>query len=77
VDVLALYAFAARVDELAATLRARATQIGIQAATTRWHSPASRVFFARLDNVTAALSTCSARMGEVADLARLQARVHG
>jgi hypothetical protein len=77
VDVFALYAFAARIDELAATLRTRAAQIGMQAAATRWHSPASRVFFARLDNVTAALGMCSARMCEVAELARTQARAHG
>ena len=76
-DALALYAFAARIDEHAATLRARAAQIGMQAAATRWHSPASRVFFARLDNVTAALGICSQRMTDVADLARLQAGMHG
>lgn len=74
-DVSALLQAAERIDELAATLRARAALIGLHAATTHWYSPASRAYFARLDDVTGDLTRCAARMNAVAELARRHAAI--
>jgi hypothetical protein len=70
VDASALLAWAARIDEQATILRARAARIGAQAAATHWYSPASRRYFAQLDDATATLLWCATRMSGVADLAR-------
>jgi hypothetical protein len=73
-DVSGLFAFADRIDDIAAKLRARAALIGLHTATTRWYSPASRKYFAQLDHVTATLTGCAARLGDLAELARVHAR---
>jgi hypothetical protein len=73
-DAAGLLAAAARIEELAALVRARAVLVGVHTSTMRWHSPASRVFFARLDDVCATLVRCAARLDELADLTRQAAR---
>jgi hypothetical protein len=65
-----LYAAAARIDELAAVLRARAALIGLHSSTVRWHSPAARAYFAHLDDIAATLTGCAVRMNQLADVAR-------
>jgi hypothetical protein len=62
-----------RIDDAAAVLRARAALIGLHVATTRWRSPAARVYFTRLDDITAGLTGCAARVTDLAELARRQA----
>jgi hypothetical protein len=73
VDASALYAAAARIDELAAAVQARAALIGLHGATLEWHSPAARAYFAYLDDITAALTGCATRMTDLAELARRHA----
>ncbi|HZZ95524.1 MAG TPA: hypothetical protein VFE19_00810 [Jatrophihabitantaceae bacterium] len=68
-----LLAAAGRIDDAAAVLRARATLIGLHSATTRWRSPAARIYFTRLDDITAELIGCAARVADLAELTRRQA----
>ena len=72
-DVSVLLRATERLDDLAAALRARAALIAAQTAATRWYSPASRAYFARIDDVTAELTGCAQRVSELADLARRHA----
>jgi hypothetical protein len=69
----ALLTAADRIDDAAAVLRARAALIGLHGATTRWRSPAARVYFARLDDITAELTGCAARVADLAELTRRHA----
>lgn len=68
-----LYLGAARLDEHAAILRARATRVGLGAATTRWYSPAGRTYFARLDDATHQLTACATQLDALAELVRSHA----
>jgi hypothetical protein len=66
----ALLIAADRIDDAAAVLRARAALIGLHVATTGWRSPAARIYFARLDDITVELVGCAARVADLAELAR-------
>lgn len=59
-----------RIDDLAAALRARATQIAAHGAAVSWHSPAALRYLARVDDINAALVACAEAMSGVAELAR-------
>jgi hypothetical protein len=72
-DVLSLYAAADQLDDVAALLQARAGHLATGAAHTRWHSPAARAYYARIEAVTADLRACAARLGALADSVRRHA----
>jgi hypothetical protein len=73
VDVSYLYVAADRIDELAGVVRARAVLIGLHSAATRWNSPASRAYFARIDDIAVTLNGCAGRMSELAEQVRRHA----
>ena len=72
-DVSVLYAVADRMDEVAGVLRARVAHIALGSTTTHWYSPAGRIYFARIEEITAQLSECAVRVGELAERVRLHA----
>ncbi len=68
-----LLSAATRIDDAAAVLRARAALIGLHGATTGWRSPAARIYFARLEDMTAELAGCATRIADLAELVRRHA----
>lgn len=72
-DVSPLYLAADHMDGVADVLLARARLLALGAATTRWHSPAARTYFARIDGVTANLTGCALRVSVLADRVRSHA----
>jgi hypothetical protein len=78
----ALLLVAARIDDAAAELRARAARIDQRCATTNWTSPGARRYYARLGGLNADLAACATDLDALADqfrraAVRHAARQHG
>jgi uncharacterized protein YukE len=73
----ALLAVAARIDDAATELRARACRIDQHTADAQWSSAAARSYYQRLGTLTSALTGCATDLDALADLFRREAARHG